>query len=1101
MRTYWPRIMMMHSCPLIDAYEQGRHHKVIDRFFPGGDTGGVPIALRWVTKPLYGFCRRPFRVFRRQRRYDDLSNHGEPILTTPISFNGTRTIEFDKPMFDVVFKVNFSFAHVDVVVQDDTFYPIAGQKIRMLSSGWGRFRTHGMCSIKFSGNCTVERIHAIDQNVMINLPDWDEPVQFVGFPYADDDIAAPAYHAEPQGYAGSLTDGLHAATQRLDIAALMQLDCPPIPGVASSPAWKAPDSAVYLQNLRDGLHSGESILHAVTACLNETDDYVYHNQQKDFVLDKVLRGINQVGQPATDTRENKLALPVVSTTLMNAATDSLAATGLGYGTIDFPPESGMGGRPTREFPRWFTYPPGRFDVPFDYMVSYYIHYLAPTGPDKDPEPREMDLAAIAEFRGEPEDALNLEVAIQHQDRPVQPDLPFMQARKLSWDRPELIQGWGIAAARAGQDPEMLNLPRSGGGYQPFIAQRALFNGGKKTHYLDKLAAQPITGQKQTTYHVIGTDVFGRWSDWSDVAFIAQAPDVKGPGIKQVTFVPYDPTDETGDLVIDFAWDWSDRSPRRIRFSGKFFAADGTTPGTTPPNFFALDKTTNAAPIVITFDVNQNPFKQSGPPAQVAFLEALDQDPNADVRVYRLTVSNVRFAFTATVKKLGYAVYAVGYEKIRPFEPSDPVGPATVYAQDPKPPALSFNLPDVTWTTPPDATGKGRVKLTWPPASNAVGYMVWYSSETALLEAANQAPPATIDSRAEACKNIVANAYDNQDEDAIRVFTRINDTPIPQTEFEAEVTSSSDILHLYRVSAVSATNVESRRSRSVFAVGIPKVVKPGRPGLLLRKHANGVKVVAIPGDKPDPLGFRVFRCRREGLTVHTGLMGAPIYDENAGWGDEQVVVMRGEPAVACKTLVDPLATSWYPYYYRITALGIPDLFEGHLSGESQASQGGEITPHPEGPPLLNLQNSVYAHKSNRFNIYGFTSDVPAGLPPLGPATIEVFNLVLEGQKTRRERIYHTHTCTLDRQSNLLPNHLHGFLRKKIYNKLKSDGPFALFYRSPTNAFPMQYRLFVETFDPKPPDGQPKVLTRILRITDPLGRSTEREIEQVLVQAPG
>ena len=95
---------------------------------------------------------------------------------------------------------------------------------------------------------------------------------------------------------------------------------------------------------------------------------------------------------------------------------------------------------------------------------------------------------------------------------------------------------------------------------------------------------------------------------------------------------------------------------------------------------------------------------------------------------------------------------------------------------------------------------------------------------------------------------------------------------------------ANTLYAFRISAISATQKESPRSASVAFFGVPRLMKPGQPTLLLRPDPQGIKVVGVP--KPGfvaPVGFRVFRVRREGLAGDVGTMGPPRLLKNAAWG--------------------------------------------------------------------------------------------------------------------------------------------------------------------------------------------------------------------------
>src|SRR5690606_12417010 len=111
--------------------------------------------------------------------------------------------------------------------------------------------------------------------------------------------------------------------------------------------------------------------------------------------------------------------------------------------------------------------------------------------------------------------------------------------------------------------------------------------------------------------------------------------------------------------------------------------------------------------------------------------------------------------------------------------------------------------------------------------------------------------------------------------SLAAFTRLHERLIPGTELEIDLPGSADALFAYRVSAVSASQVESARSASITLVAVPHRVVPGRPQLRTRTVDGGVEVLVLPGPGPAPADWRVHRVRRAGLAVGVGTMGPPV----------------------------------------------------------------------------------------------------------------------------------------------------------------------------------------------------------------------------------
>ena len=71
----------------------------------------------------------------------------------------------------------------------------------------------------------------------------------------------------------------------------------------------------------------------------------------------------------------------------------------------------------------------------------------------------------------------------------------------------------------------------------------------------------------------------------------------------------------------------------------------------------------------------------------------------------------------------------------------------------------------------------------------------------------------------------------------------------------------------------------------------------------------------------PAGFRLFRVRNQALSLNPSSMGPAKIDEFSPlWEDYASVTLAGQPAQGKSVLDTAAITSWYPYYYRATAVG-------------------------------------------------------------------------------------------------------------------------------------------------------------------------------------
>jgi hypothetical protein len=231
---------------------------------------------------------------------------------------------------------------------------------------------------------------------------------------------------------------------------------------------------------------------------------------------------------------------------------------------------------------------------------------------------------------------------------------------------------------------------------------------------------------------------------------------------------------------------------------------------------------------------------------------------------------------------------------------------------------------------------------------------------------------------------------------------VRDRPFTGTELELALPGSADTLFAYRVSAITAANVESPRSDTVALFAVPRRIVPARPRLLLRAAAGGgVDVIAVPGRGPAPAGLQVHRVRRAGLAAELGSMGPPVIGAaDPGW---RAVTVPDRPGAATGetglAVTDPVAPSWYPYRYRVVAVGAPDPPNGGIPGESDPSAVASIVLPPAGGPLLDeLAGSANA----RNRIVRFRTDLPIRESPIGRADVVVTSIAAPAPGARLER---------------------------------------------------------------------------------------------------
>ncbi len=956
----------------------------------GPSRPGVPVALRWITTPPLGFPRTPFEVWRRpQGQKPDKRLTDDAIAVSASSTVRTWTAgELYEVQFDAA-PVPGATLTIDAL--DLHQHAIPGQRTVFATPARGAFRSPGIAALRVSGSGSVAGVAGATQNDVANGPGW-ERIQVVGLPFAAGEHDVPVYDPGAQGVEPPSLDGFDAAAMRLAIARMLRMPLPDtgVPDIPA-PVWDGADPLRLLADLRD---ADPALVALIGRCLETADDGDPANLQVLFESDQLLDGISQADIPTASPGPDPatMGLPVVGVSMLLAGSDSESATALGYGTVDLCPEQEV-------FGTELVFPPDTVHTPFDYMVT--APYVVPIA-------GRLELAALAQVRAEPSPAEGLQAASVQPNRPPQRDLPSTESIRLSWLLSRLPQSYGVLRSRGPGDATILNAEREAGGFDPFVPQRPDPVDGEppadvRTAFTDPVSPLPLDGVAVARYMAIGLDVFARWSPWRLVSYSARAGPVQTPGLLAVDLVTNVAARNgrrvPAKLVVEVAWDWSDRSPDRIELMGAFLPASGALPAAAPADVpFGP-----GGPAVVRFDAAGAPSLGSAHPGSVVEVPA--NPPDAERRRYKVTLDGVICDYTSA-SEVAFAVWARGAEKVRPAVAGPVTGPRVARAPDPIPPdPPALPAIDLIWTALPDATGRARAVLRWSAVPNAVGYIVWQATEAALRHAVDPAAAApaasvTMLARAGALRQLVTRNAASQARSLI-AFTRLVERQITATQLEIALPGAGDSLFAYRVSAITAANLESARSSSVALVAVPRRVIPPRPQLLLRVVPGGVDVIATLGRMPAPAGFQVHRVRRADLAAQVGMMGPPVLPASArAW--RPVGVPRSPHASTSdpgRAITDPVPASWYAYHYRVVALGIADGPNGGLPGESDASAPASVVRPPAAAPGLD-QLSVSANATNR--LLRFRTDLPIRSSPLGRAMLAVTRVAAPAPGVRFER---------------------------------------------------------------------------------------------------
>jgi hypothetical protein len=636
--------------------------------------------------------------------------------------------------------------------------PITGQSVTVAGTSSMEFRCPGIFAIRASGAGTVGQIEAVGENAYANFPDWQN-IETVGLPFKDGEPGS-AYNTLPQGFEPPALDGLTAAQQRTGIAALLHLP-PPGTGIADFPVppWPLPDPDKYIEWIR----SSQSFVPMIERCLSDSDDSNPAKMQSLYMEDVTLPGIKQASLPGATTDPDQVTkgqLPITGVAMVAVSTDCFPAVALGYGTTDIPPRIQSSPLPSPVYPAVNNY------GDWDYMVA--APFIFPFG-------LKEEFAALSAGQPAVEAPLGLKATVKDIHAPVVRDGGAPAVIQVSWIPPTTPQGYGVLASRSPNESEVLNSPRPSdvGGYLPFVGITPISSDPSTPpefqlpSFSDTATALPLAPpDNNTRYQVAGVDVFGQWSSWSLASATLSPAPIAKPGIRSAQFI-LDLAAAAGNVVpatlqIDFAWDWRDRSPGQIRFTGSFVPAPAGGLGLallegmqmasggliTPPATLTFAYASNAEASTVAPSVKIPTINLGHSVAEsVAVLKTADFDGDEPRVVYRVEIIGFMLDFSVATE-LDYALYVTAAESIRPGEFSDPTDSAAQFigalirTMDPFPPAVNFEPPSISWTALPDATGKARGILEWTLDPKAAGYFVWEATESALnhLLAADEPDP-------------------------------------------------------------------------------------------------------------------------------------------------------------------------------------------------------------------------------------------------------------------------------------------------------------------------------------------------------------------------
>jgi hypothetical protein len=1018
------------------------------------------VQVRWLLNPAVGLPLEPFKVW----TYPP----GKKPMLTPISIAGFRNqMSFSDPMAWIEIDMTLATGAVATATAYTggslSGMPIDGQTL----STTGTLTLFGdqIGSIMIVGSFTVTAMRGITASALANDPAWTL-VETVGLPIDPTAWAQTGYDTSLQGLVSAPQSPLAAAARRL--AAGPKFGWAPTTDRGTSvPAWQAPDPTAYLNDvtkqivsrLHDLFMQGKS-----------------QNQQSGYTQTTSIPGPSQQGaNPDPNAPASSVELSPLQLALMAASTDPFASLALGFGT-SYPLSTVTGLLMVTVNCKWSLW-----GIPTQLLLADFVPARRPTWPPLMPQ--------------------QFGAGQQHLTRPKVVDGSYSESVRLHWTR-DLItfakvpQAVSFAVARFAPAPNssglMLQPRTSGGGWVPFAGTRPDDTpSAEQTTFIDGDLVHPPGASSQTvTYAVAAQNLFGFWSGWTSTDFPISADPIQKPTILSQKLTPAPNASgpvQPGTLVIEFAWDWSDRRPESIQLVGVTVdpAARPLPSGPTAGMQMSIGGPAGS-PVVVQFSGGDTPSVN----VAGGLVQCLDatrttvlttcgpQSPGGaqatDVRNYRLTIPGFTLDFTGR-NGVDVTFWARADEHVRPSLFGDWTDPCVALAPSPVPPPPPFTVEHPIWSSLPDAAGVARAHLTWTDPSNSPGYYLYSASESAILDALGLPPAQLTDGYV--ARLATLRALGGHNLSTVRsAFRRVQESAITGTSYEVSLPRGSRVMHCYVVTATSANNLESpfpTANTAFMAVATPRLAEPAEPTLRVVAGLQGAQPIVTatvtlrtgaPVSRLD-----LYRTTNERLAVNVDHMNVPYASSShpTGW----TFTRDGNGVLTSATYVDTRPIQgWQKNWYRVVAWSDDDVVNGEVGTRSPPSPAKWAVVPPVNPPLLFGLRTEAASNAQSL-LVSFVTSAQVGTTPLGTHTMTVTASPLSRSAAVRL------TTTTDAPP-LVDN------PSQVPAANAAGGPF---YRVITTGDPMPYRYYV--WVQKPP--VPFWLT--VRITDPLGRSTDASEE--------
>ncbi|MFE7375674.1 hypothetical protein ACFU6E_13405 [Bacillus cereus] len=894
----------------------------------------------------------------------------------------------------------------------------------------------------------------LDNQKLVNLPNW-KPLEVIGLP-VDESWKTTGYNLGSQGPVNNPLPPIDAALRRLKLGAPRIGWTRLTQNGLSLPDWDPSNLEEYLKDILGGrlLEGIQSMLlhepNVLKHCKYVEVEEDIHNPGR--LYPNLFPSKRNIVQREHYTARNEWH--PLNTLLLGAGTDSLASLALGFGTA-------------------LSHAPEEPDILYMVTVPHELH-IEPFGVI----PIELaDVVSVRQQLPPPESLTGLSTNLKSYDRPQVLDGPALETVGVSWDRvvtPDCQftdnkhgypTSYVIGRFATDSKPEEILLtsrPHNVGGCLPYVASKPVKSG--PVLFNDHIVRSTISGTHEIasvqglhcTYGVAAQDIFGRFGPWSTVTYQGRDEESQIPSILSLS------VDLSGMVTVEFAWDWSDRSPEFVELVGAY--GDETN----NPSFYTrLQFTSKDQPDllgggeVIPLTPDRKKAVGWGGAQDINHLEP-------EVRLYRLCIQ-IPISLKGKPSRI-FQVMARGQCHIHQvamsgWNVSSYTSPVQYCINDPRPPLQPKPI-GPQWASLSGTDGISRMKLTWPnnDPSRVEGYVLYEATETTLLSALGDLPgPDTSESfpkRLHRLQELLEKCLSENVQKVRNAFRRLQKELIPpgiggNTVYEVTLPRGSRVMQFFVVTAMSHNKVESDwpvNKDFYMAIAAPRLAVPTAPTLAAdpkpEETSPVVNLHLTLGSGVAVNQVEFYRISGEKMPDSVDSMGPPLVTLNVSYPEVNFVDNSVTP-------------SWQPQWYRAVSWSARDDYNGLIETRSSASAPVSIMLPPQTPPEVVELRVNEPGSTITETIVSWSSHAPLNKTRLGSHTtaLEVY-----ADETGNQRIEHR-ASSLDELNKIndsknLPNN------KEIFYLVSNDN----------------YRFYARLLRP----NRSKPFKVKVKVIDPLGK---------------